>query len=205
MAILEARELLLGQAGNGTLMTPREFDEGEFDDAWNYELVNGVLVVTPLPLRGEADPNDELGCLLRNYQKNHRDGASLDLTLPEQHVRTKTSRRRADRLIWANLGRKPRDHEKPTIVVEMVSARLRDRRRDYETKREEYAAIGIREYWVFDRFARTLTVYLSRKSKGSVYRENDIYTTPLLPGFELPIKELLDRADLWADESDIKG
>ena len=200
MPTLEAHELLLGQAGNGMLITPREFDEGDFDDAWNYELVNGVLVVTPLPLRGETDPNDELGYLLRNYQKNHSNGASLDLTLPEQHVRTKTSRRRADRLIWANLGRKPRDHEKPTIVVEMVSARLRD----FEMKREEYAAIGIREYWVFDRFARTLTVYTGRKIKGSVYRENDINQTALLPGFELPIKELLTRADLWADESEEK-
>ncbi len=202
MAVLEqAVDFALGLAGNGMLMTQREFDRGDFDDAWNYELVNGVLIVTPLPFRGEVDPNDEIGFLLRNYRRNHPMGRALDLTLPEQHVRTKTSRRRADRLIWANLGRTPRKNEKPSIVIEIVSRRRRDRRRDYETKRDEYAAIGVKEYWLFDRFARTLTVFSGRgKGKPQVIRENQVYQTPLLPGFELPLNDLLARADLWSDE-----
>ena len=60
-------------------------------------------------------------------------------------------------------------------------------RRDYEEKRREYMAIGLQEYWIIDRFRRTLTVYRNQPS-GSLeigVQESETYTTPLLPGFEL--------------------
>src|SRR5205085_1598421 len=82
-----------------------------------------------------------------------RRGRSLDATLPEQTVATGANRRRADRVIWAGLGRLPRRGETPTMIVEFVSRGRRDRVRDYEEKRDEYIAIGVREYWVIDRFA----------------------------------------------------
>lgn len=145
MAVAErTRRMAVGPDSNGMLMTPRDFDLAEFDDRRKYELVYGVLIVSPLPLWGEVDPNQELGHLLHQYRDHPR--AALNLTLPEQFVRTAESRRRADRVIWAGLGRKPRKNEMPTIVVEFVSRRSRDRRRDYETKREECADIGVKEY-----------------------------------------------------------
>jgi len=51
-----------------------------------------------------------------------------------------------------------------------------------------------------NRFARRLTVYrqTSTSSVKLVVGEGDVYTTPLLPGFELPLDRLLGRADLWA-------
>src|SRR5438270_10340593 len=90
-----------GPASAGTLMTPREFDRAEFVEGWRYELINGVLVVSPIPLESESDPNEELGRLLRNYQESHPQGGALDKTLPERTVKTKRNRRRADRVIWA--------------------------------------------------------------------------------------------------------
>lgn len=55
------------------------------------------------------------------------------------------------------------------------------------------------EYWVIDRFRRTLTVF--RKPPGApaeqVVEEQRTYRTPLLPGFELPLSQLLGRADYW--------
>jgi Uma2 family endonuclease len=121
----------------GTLMTPDEFDAAEEgDDCYIYELINGVLVVTPLPLEAERDPNDELGHLLRTYRDQHPRGAGLDATLPEQTVRTATNRRRADRLIWAGLGRIPNPRvDVPTVIAEFVSQKRRDRQRDYVAKR----------------------------------------------------------------------
>jgi Uma2 family endonuclease len=58
------------------------------------------------------------------------------------------NRRKVDRAIWAGLGRLPRKGENPTIAVEFVSSRKRDRDRDYETKREEYRKAKIKEYWI---------------------------------------------------------
>lgn len=57
----------------------------------------------------------------------------------------------------------------------------------------------VQEYWVVDRFRRTLTVF--RPDAKSVYDEDHVYTTPLLPGFELPLAKLFACADRWAAPS----
>ena len=58
------------------------------------------------------------------------------------------------------MGRDPDyDDDPPTIAIEFVGPRSRDRRRDYLDKRQEYAEVGVREYWVIDRFRRTMTVF----------------------------------------------
>jgi Uma2 family endonuclease len=195
----DLRQLHLGADSSGALLTPDEFDAAELEEGWRYELVHGVLVVSPAALRRERDPNEELGRWLRNYQEYHPYGASLDATFYDETVVTPTERRRADRVIYAGLGRPPQEGELPTIVVEFVSAGKRSLIRDYEEKRDEYLALGVREYWIIDRFARRLTVY-RRTDTGSsklVFSEGDIYKTPQLPGFELPLDRLLERADLW--------
>jgi Uma2 family endonuclease len=202
MATVTMKETrVFGPSSAGTLMTPREFDKAEFVEGYRYELIKGVLIVSPSPLENERDPNEELGHLLRNYRDDHPEGKALNATLPEHTIRTKQDRRRADRVIWAGLGRRPRQRETPTIIVEFVSEGKRDRTRDYEEKRDEYLAIGVKEYWVFDRFQRTLTVYARRggKVKKQTYREKQTYTTELLPGFELPLARLFALADLWPE------
>ena len=190
--------IALGPELAGISLTPREFDAVEdVDENYHYELINGVLVVTPPALESERDPNEELGYLLRAYREHHPEGSALDRTLPEQTVRTRKNRRRADRVIWAGLGRVPRPRtDPPSIVVEFVSGARRDWQRDYVEKKREYAQIRIGEYWVIDRFRRTLTVYRPGQRK-LVVKENEVYRTPLLPGFELPLARLLGVADSW--------
>jgi len=188
----------LDSSSNGKVMTPAEFDAvTEFDDAFDYELIHGVVVVNPIPEEAESDPNDELGYLLRHYRSTHSQGWHLDRTLPERYVQTIDSRRRADRVIWTGLGHAPDPQsDTPTIVIEFVSARKRDRLRDYVEKRTEYLAMGVREYWIIDRFDRTMTVIRSNET-DLVIREQDVYRTPLLPGFELPLHRLIAAADDW--------
>ena len=54
---------------NGMLMTPEEFDAAtDFDERSSYELIHGVLIVSPPPGESERDPNDELGFHLRALQ-----------------------------------------------------------------------------------------------------------------------------------------
>lgn len=195
---------IFGPNSNGILMTPREFDRAEFEDGWRYELINGVLIVSPIPLENEADPNDELGYLLRDYRERHPQGAALDATMPERIVRTLENRRRADRVIWAGLGRLPRRHETPTIVAEFVSEGKRDRERDYETKRDEYMELGVNEYWIIDRFEQIMTVWTRQghRNRKRVVRANQVYRTDLLPGFELPLARLLAVANRWPHEAE---
>jgi Uma2 family endonuclease len=198
MASLAIEKPVLGLASAGTLMSPREFDAvRDWDDNYRYELIHGVLVVAALPLPMETGPNEALGVWLTNYQMR---GGALDGTLPEQYVQTSDSRRRADRLIWVGLGRYPNvKNDLPSIVVEFVSAAKKDRRRDYVEKKAEYMALGISEYWIIDRFRRTLTVVrnLGSDHEEKVIAEKGTYKSSLLPGFRLPLKKLLAIADAW--------
>lgn len=194
------RVLEIGPTSNGILLTPQEFDRANFQRGWRYELVNGVLVVTPLPFSSETDPNEELGHWLRSYRDNHPNGHLLSATMPEQSVKVGRNRRRADRVIWIGLGQRPKRFEKPTVIVEFASKRRRDRDRDYQTKRREYLALGVREYWVIDRFTRTMTVF--GKGRRQVVKDDQTYKTDLLPGFELPLGKLLTIADAWEGQEE---
>ena len=199
-----ARKLRIGPGSAGISMDPEEFDAlrpGQFNDRFRYELIRGVLVVSPPAGSGERSPNDELGYLLRTYQDTHPQGSSLDGTLYEQTVPIGDDRRRADRALWIGLGRIPDDEtDLPTILVEFVSARRRDRLRDYEEKRDEYLGAGVKEYWVIDRFRRMMTVYRNTPAgpAASTVAASATYQTELLPGFVLPVARLLTSADQWA-------
>ena len=183
----------LGPADAGIPLTSDEFEKADYDEGYRYELIHGVLVVTPPPAEGERDANEDLGRWLRNYQDDHEEGSALDLTLPEHNIRTGDHNRRAERVIWTGLGRTPRTSGRldrrdiPSIVVEFPSVRPADQRRDYDEKKIEYRDAGVKEYWIFDRFRRTLTVYYWRGKRCTkkIVSEEETYSTALLPGFEL--------------------
>ena len=68
----------------GLRMTPEEFDAiTRFNKRYRYELVHGVLVVTPPPAAAERALNDELGRLLLNYGDRQPAGSSPESTLLE--------------------------------------------------------------------------------------------------------------------------
>lgn len=196
-------EPAVGLLDNGRSMTPEEFDAiTNWDEFYRYELVRGVLIVVPPAGAGERSPNDKLGFLFLTYRAANPHGKILDDTLPEQTVKTGENRRRADRVVWIGLGRTPRPgRDVPAIVIEFVSRSSRDRRRDYIEKRQEYAAIGVAEYWVIDRYRRKMTAY---RTNGEIVAvaASESYRTPLLPDFELPFGQLLSAADLYPDSDE---
>ncbi len=198
-------EIRLGPESAGIVLTPEEFDAAdEYDDGFRYELIHGVLVVTPMASGAERSPNDLLGYWLNNYRYQHPAGACLVETVFEHHLRTRGNRRRAYRVVWvAYAGHTPDPRtDVPTIVVEFVSPGKAAFTRDYIEKREEYLEAGVSEYWIVDRIRRTLTVHSQRAGRKPTERAvnaDETYQTDLLPGFELPFAELLAAADRWSD------
>jgi Uma2 family endonuclease len=197
-------EKRLSARSAGLSMTPAEFDAAiAYDDSVNYELINGVLVVSPVAPSSERSPNELLGNWLFEYEKNHPAGKCLVKTSFEEHLRTRSNRRRAGRVIWVEHGDK-RPNPKtdtPTIVVEFVSAGKAAWHRDNVEKRDEYLDAGVAEYWVIDRFRRILTVYSQQADQPveQIVPEISVYRSPLLPGFELRLAELLAAADWWSE------
>jgi hypothetical protein len=87
-----------------------------------------------------------------------------------------------------------------TPAARFVSSNKRDALRDYEQKRDEYLAAGVKEYWIINRFRRIMTVYRPGIS-GPTYdivTEAQSYQTELLPGFALTLAKLLAKADVWS-------
>lgn len=201
--LLDHERLVLGLDSNGMYLTPEEFDAVEdWDDNYRYELIQGVVIVSPIPLEAEADPNEDLGYLLRHYRETHPQGTTLNLTLPERYIHLPNSRRRADRVIWAGLGRTPDPkRDVPSVAVEFVSKRQRDRKRDFLVKRTEYREAGIQEYWIIDRFRQQMTVCFQDGSERIVTADQT-YETSLLPGFVLPLGRILAVAAQWEENTE---
>jgi len=185
--------LRLDPSLNGMLMTAEEFDAArESEPGYRYELIHGVLIVSPPPGGPHRSINDELGYLIRRYQKSHPEGSAVEKTLPENYIIVGDERRTCDRAIWVGLGREPNvDRDVPTIAIEIVSESAQDRRRDYVEKAREYPAAGVKEYWIIDRFARELTV-ITANAEPKVIPAEQVYESPLLPGFEIRIAELIN-------------
>jgi hypothetical protein len=95
---LKKRIREFGPRSAGVSMTLQEFDRVEVVEGYPYELINGVLIVSPIPSPQEHSPNEELAYWLLLYRDNHPKAGALNGTLPEHTVRTPLNRRRADRI-----------------------------------------------------------------------------------------------------------
>jgi hypothetical protein len=80
----------------------------------------------------------------------------------------------------------------PELMFEIVSPEPKDRRRDYVEKKAEYYSIGVREYVVIDRFDRKVSVFTHEPGGYAerVLTGSDVYETPLLPGFRVPLDDV---------------
>src|SRR5437773_2718941 len=82
----------------------------------------------------------------------------------------------------------PRPPDGADLVMEVVSEGSENRKRDLETKRLEFAAAGIAEYWIVDPQEQRITVLVL---DGSIYRVHGEFapgtqaSSVLLPGFSV--------------------
>jgi len=98
----------------------------------------------------------------------------------------------------------------PALLIEVISARARDVRRDRLEKVNEYAAFGVRWYWMLDPTARVLEI-LELQPNGRYALERSVGEGPVrLPGFEgleVDLSALWERVDqvLSDDEEGVES
>ena len=90
-----------------------------------------------------------------------------------------------------------KDMPPPELVVEVVSPGKVNRARDYQTKREQYAARGIPEYWIVDPQAQVVMV-LQLEAGAYIevgqFRKQERIISPTIPTLELTAEQVLNPA-----------
>lgn len=197
----------IGPQHQGHKMSLRAFEFVEVEGGFRYELARGYIVVSEVANYFHGSQVDVIQKYLQLYRaanesKIHRilGGDSCKLLVPKWE-----SERHPDLAIYLNRPRGRKDSTMwrnwiPDVVIEVVSASSVDR--DYVEKREEYWAMGIREYWIVDAAMGKVT-QLRRGKSDWIARElhaGDFVASKLLPGFKMPCQAIFEVAAEHEDD-----
>ncbi len=189
MSIAVSRPFL-GPADAGIRLSRDAFAVAEYQEPYIYERVMGRLVVM-----SPAGPEHRLVSRpfrrqLSGYWDRHPDLVD-DVDVEGWVATSEVDDRLPDICVYL---KGASSHETvpvrvPELVFEFVSSSRSDQERDYVQKRREYHGIGVQEYVIVDRLKRQVLVLRWQKTDfdETVLSDNEIYTTPLLPGLEIAI------------------
>lgn len=156
------------------------------------ELSEGCIEVLPMPTKLHQQIVRFLFLLLQEFVSSRRLGEVFFAPLP---VRLWPGKFREPDIVFLRPGR-GEYHGQPEgadLVMEVLSEGEENRRRDMETKRNEYARAGIAEYWIVDPESQQVTVLVLEEStyrEHGVFASGDTATSVLLAGFAVPVAEL---------------
>ncbi len=186
--------LKLGPRDIGRKVSPDEFLSADFEEPWTYERVEGRLVVVAPPGEEHVSYSEPWRDRLVVYKLQNP--GIVQFVVSEAWLRVDGGTDRIGDLgvYLAQDQPVPRIPDRvPEIMFEVVSPDRRSRSRDYVEKRADYHRAGVVEYVVIDRFTRRVTV-LTHTPAGydeRILTPTDTYTSPLLPGLEIPLSEVL--------------
>ncbi|MGE3512757.1 MAG: Uma2 family endonuclease [Vicinamibacterales bacterium] len=159
------------------------------DDGFRYQLINGVVVMSPSPELPHQFISLEIAGQIRDYLKKHAIGritADTDVVFDGLTV----YRPVIAFFLNGRLGRHDRVPKvAPDFVIEIVSPS--SGRLDRRTKRADYERFGVREYWIVD--AETISVEVLRPKDDrfeAIPTGKDRIPSAVLPGFELDLVEV---------------
>jgi Uma2 family endonuclease len=168
------------------------------EDGRRHELIDGEHYVTAAPNIKHQTIASNLAGDLRNFVRPRGLGrvwpAPMDVVLSKSDVvQPDVLFVSKGRLYLAAGGENIQGA--PDLVVEVFSPKTR--RTDAITKRHLYEKYGVQEYWMVDPELETVEIY---RLDGGIFRreaelsaeQEDVLTTPLLPGLRIPLAEVFD-------------
>jgi Uma2 family endonuclease len=166
------------------------------DDGLRHEIIDGVHYVTPSPVPRHQELSGRLHLAIGNYLKDRSDAGRLYYA-PLDTIFTRWDVVEPDLLFIAadqlDILTDANVQGAPALVIEILSPGTKAR--DLGVKRRLFDRGGVREYWIIDPTANTVTIY-RRAGDGSfpvaqsLPDDADAITTPLLPGFSLSLQNL---------------
>ncbi|HWM91590.1 MAG TPA: Uma2 family endonuclease [Thermoanaerobaculia bacterium] len=165
------------------------------EDGQRHEIIDGEHYVSPAPIPKHQKASMRLSIRVGGFVEIHELGevyaAPIDVLLSRHDVLQPDllfiSNERAAILKDKNI------QGAPDLVIEILSESTR--KLDEDLKLGRYELLGVREYWIVDPREEQAYVY---RVQGEGFRmvaelsaeAGDVLTTPLLPGLEIPLREL---------------
>jgi len=181
-------------------MTVDEFLEADLPEGFRYELVDGEVVMSPVPNLEHDLVVDALTDILGDFKRRHKGSVRLLSLNARVPVPGSARVRHPDLALYAPWKGSPRGgvawkRITPFLVIEVVSPG--QGRRDYEEKPPDYLKAGIEEYWIVDPEAATVTVLRRGKSRWQrrVYNVGDSFETECLPRLTVEVAAILEPED----------
>ena len=172
------------------LFTVEQFAQIHTGETEDFELLEGELIPLSSGTPLHADVRDSLSYFLRAYFREHPIGkvlAEIDCRLGQNTVR------RADLSVFVGERIQQIDMRKipipfaPDIAVEVLSPS--EAAVQVNRKIHHYLGAGCQEVWLFD--ADNGDVFVHANSGIRLLQRQHRLESPLLPGFSVPISELL--------------
>ena len=129
-------------------VTPEEFEAMEKDERLNYELIDGIVMMSPSP----TFEHQAIGSRLIRHLGNALAKTSC-IVIHEYDIKFQSDVYKPDVAVFCE-----GDNESlPEIVVEVLSPSTRQR--DLLVKLFKSQAMGIKEYWIIDPKVKIVTVH----------------------------------------------
>lgn len=159
------------------------------DDGNRYELVDGIAFMSPSPTPRHQRILMEIAFQLETYLRR----SPVGLIFPETDVQLGAARVYRPELVFlpadrvaANLARIV---DMPALVVEIVSPATRAI--DTQTKKDDYEAAGINEYWLIDPDEETLSFFRLRAGRYVLIpADGPCFRSEAVPGFTLDLEPI---------------
>lgn len=189
----------LGPKDHGRPMSFEEFMAGDYQEGYKYEIIHGRLYVSPLPNFGHDWLEQFVFGTLLDYSREHHEvinkvtnksrvfvPGATNVTAPEPDIAAFRDFpvEKKSRVNWRDVS--------PVLVIEVMGGE--DPEKDLVRNVDLYLQNPtIQEYWLFDirddAERPTLRVHRRENDGWDVtqWDADAVYTTDLLPGFELPV------------------
>ena len=157
-----------------------EFEQLKKEEHLTYELIDGILMMSPRPSLEHQSISGNIYFELRTVlnHSNCKPIQEIDLVMDKNNLVP-------DLAVICNDDLKGTRYEKaPMIVIEIAS--LSSVSRDYVTKRHKYEQLGIQEYWVVSPDEKCIDVFDFTANKHMNYCSGKLISS-VLPEIEIDL------------------
>ena len=174
-----------------TLLTAEEFDNYPFEEDKRYELDEGELIEMTRPAYKHNRVMQHLLVELVMYFRQHPPGEAL--ISENLYALSPNTRRSPDVAVILGDRHEELKNAKVIPIVPDIAAEVlspSETPRMIHRKLKQYFAAGVKEVWLIDPESREVEVWTGATLPDRALTVGESLTSPLLPGFGLPLADL---------------